>query len=161
MLKETVRVDFLIAFLGVSLLLAGSFFFQAVGYQPCPLCLLQRLMFMVIAVILLAGVWHKGQAQRIYSALVGFFAFLGGCFSSYQVWLQHSLANKLTTCSLALTRLTAQLPANVYSPRYPTGQCAVSEHQLLGLSFAAWALVFFGLLLLFSVWSFFKKNHRN
>ena len=73
--RLTARRLALVASLGSALLLAGAFAFQAAGYAPCELCILQRWPHLaaVIAAALIAALLDRGisgaQARSKLAAL--------------------------------------------------------------------------------------------
>lgn len=113
--------------------------------QPCPWCVLQRLLFIVLAVLcLLASLWRRGGPRRLVSALALPLA-LGGMASA--LW-QHFVAAQSNSCALTLAdtivsglRLDVQFP-EVFEVR---ASCADAAVSVLGVPFAFWSLALFAL----------------
>ncbi|HVV69869.1 MAG TPA: disulfide bond formation protein B [Gammaproteobacteria bacterium] len=73
------------------LLLAAAYYLQYIqGIQPCPLCMLQRLVFMALAIILFVAMLHnpKKTGVRIYGALTLIMAIAGVLLAWRHIWLQ-------------------------------------------------------------------------
>jgi disulfide bond formation protein DsbB len=64
--------------------------------QPCPWCILQRIIFLVIALLLLAGAFLPGRAVFIVGSVA--FALAGITTALYQ----HFVAAKSSSCNLTL-----------------------------------------------------------
>ena len=70
-----------IAYLALSITALGLLGFglylqHGVGLEPCPMCIMQRYAFLVVALLALLGGVHgpKRRGSRIYAALIGFAA---------------------------------------------------------------------------------------
>jgi disulfide bond formation protein DsbB len=65
---------------------------EALGLEPCPMCILSRYAFIAIAVVSLVAAIHgpRGTALRVYGGLVALFAAIGIGISARHSWLQHN-----------------------------------------------------------------------
>ena len=96
------------AVLGASILLAlaavGAAVYTQVqwGIQPCPWCVLQRAIFVCIALAALPGLLLAVAATRVLSALLMLLLAAGGVASA--LW-QHFVAASSTSCNLTLAGL--------------------------------------------------------
>ena len=116
------------------------------GMEPCPWCVLQRLVFLAIGVVALIGLaWRSGPGRRATAALAFLLALAG--FAS-AMW-QHLVAAKSASCNLTLadkiinaTTLNSVLP-DVFEPR---ASCADAAVNLLGVPYAFWAAALFALI---------------
>lgn len=114
--------------------------------QPCPWCILQRLIFVVIAVVALIGTVPTSYLARTVAAtLVVLLSLAGGAAA---VW-QHAVAAKSASCNLTLAdkilsalRLNTTLP-DIFEPR---ASCADAAVNLLGMPFEYWSLALFAVL---------------
>ena len=115
------------------------------GMEPCPWCVLQRLVFLAIGVVALIGLaWRSGPGRRATAALAFLLALVG--FAS-AMW-QHLVAAKSASCNLTLadkiinaTTLNSVLP-DVFEPR---ASCADAAVNLLGVPYAFWAAALFAI----------------
>lgn len=126
--------------------------------QPCPWCVLQRLVFVVIAEVAIleglarltlpgsSGVRIGGPLLRIALALAGVAA---------AAW-QHFVAAAQASCNLtladrilALTGLDGWLP-DVFQPR---ASCLEAKVALLGVPYEFWSGALFALLAAMAVWN--------
>jgi disulfide bond formation protein DsbB len=113
--------------------------------QPCPWCVLQRLIFCTIAVFALLGlVWRGAAGGRVAGTFGLLLAFAG---IAAALW-QQLVAAKSESCNLTLadrivgaTTLDHLLP-DVFEAR---ASCADAAVSLLGIPYAYWAAACFAL----------------
>jgi disulfide bond formation protein DsbB len=115
--------------------------------QPCPWCVLQRLIFVVIATLALMGaalsaVTRAPIARRVAAGLM----LLGAVAGAAAALWQHFVASSSTSCNLTLadrvvsaTGLDALLP-DVFAA---WASCADAAAKLLGLPYEVWSLTAF------------------
>ena len=116
------------------------------GMEPCPWCVLQRLVFLAIGAFALLGVIWRGPAG---SRAVGTLGLLLAAFGLAAALWQHFVAAQSASCNLTLadrivnaTGLNALLPA-VFEAR---ASCADAAVSLLGVPYALWAGALFALI---------------
>jgi protein dithiol:quinone oxidoreductase len=114
--------------------------------QPCPWCVLQRMIFLAIALVALVGAFWSAPAGRISVALgVG---LLAACGMAAALW-QHFVAAVSQSCNLTLADKIVNgsgldsLAPDVFAPR---ASCADAAAKLLGLPYEFWSLTLFVLL---------------
>ena len=78
----------LLALAGIGLTAAGLVIGDWMKLQPCPLCIFQRLLYLLIALLALAGGLLPGW-RRLWAALIGLTAAGGVATAAYQSWLQY------------------------------------------------------------------------
>ena len=134
------------ALTGVAIALYAT---HAWGMRPCPLCILQRMLFLAFAAFAAAGaVW----TLRPLASLAGLAALTGAAVAGWQLYIE---ANPLkATCGLVGEEPWWETFAYWAGEQIPflfnpTGDCAAG-YKLLGVSFAAWSLALFLALLLLS-----------
>lgn len=113
--------------------------------QPCPWCILQRLIFVAIASVALLGLVWRGRlgARAAVLLIVG----LAGCGIGAALW-QHFVAATAESCALTLAeRIISTLTLDERWPEVFTAyaSCKDAAVKLLGLPFEAWS---FGLYVL-------------
>jgi len=116
------------------------------GMEPCPWCVLQRLVFLAIGAFALLGVIWRGPAG---SRAVGTLGLLLAALGLAAALWQHFVAAQSASCNLTLadrivnaTGLNALLPA-VFEAR---ASCADAAVSLLGVPYALWAGALFALI---------------
>lgn len=111
--------------------------------QPCPWCVLQRMIYLATALACLAGVvWRSRLGQILSTLLVLDLAAFG---LAAALW-QHFVAASSTSCALTYadrfissTNLDSLLP-DVFSPR---ASCADAAVRLLGIQYDVWSATLF------------------
>ena len=118
------------------------------GMEPCPWCVLQRLIFVGIAIAALIGVAWRTTAGRIVTGVLVLLLALSGIASA--AW-QHFYAAPSGSCNLTLADkiingigLDSMLP-DVFAPR---ATCADAAVNLFGVPYDFWSMGLFVLLAL-------------
>ena len=142
------RTIFLLLFIGCSFLMATALFLQyQMQLEPCPLCILQRVMVIVVGVIALLAALHNPHLVgiKIYGSAVSISALIGGGISLRQVWLQSLPADEVPACGASLDYLLDVFPlTDVLSMVLAgDGTCAEVLFKFLGLSIPGWTLLGF------------------
>jgi disulfide bond formation protein DsbB len=125
--------------------------------QPCPWCVLQRLVFVLLAAGALLGVlWRSVLGQRLAAGLV-LLSSLAGVAAA--LW-QHFVAAQAASCNLTFadrllsaTTLDARLP-EVFAAY---ASCADAKVNLFGLPYEFWSLALFVLLGGVGAWLLLKR----
>lgn len=113
--------------------------------SPCPLCIFQRLLYMVAAVLATGGfVWPR--LRLLWLGGVGAIAALGVGVAAYQSWMQ-AFPSLASECSYSDPNLIERL-VDWLGMQYPslfmaTGFCTSREWELFGLSMANWSFLLF------------------
>lgn len=113
---------------------------------PCPWCVLQRLIFVVIALVCVAGLaWRSVTGRRVTATLALLLADGGVAAAAWQHWV----AAKSQSCNLTLAdRIVGAVKLDSLLPEvfYPYASCADAAVDLLGVPYALWSLALFVLL---------------
>jgi disulfide bond formation protein DsbB len=148
----------LVAFglIGVGLILQ-----HVVGLNPCPLCIFQRISYAAAGIFALgaAALAPRGVA-RAAAALMLLAALVGLGIAAWHVRLQ--MSPESLSCGPGLAIMLDNFPLTQVLPRVfqGSGDCADAGWKLLGLSIAGWSLVWFTLLSLASIATFFRPLIR-
>ena len=126
--------------------------------QPCPWCVLQRLIFVTIALFALAGLaWRSASGARVTT--LGVLA-LGGAGMAAALW-HYFVAATSTSCNLTLadrimnfSGLPALLP-EVFEAR---ASCADAAVTLLGVPYVLWALGLFTGMSAAALWLLLRRG---
>ncbi|MDO5647387.1 disulfide bond formation protein B [Paracoccus sp. (in: a-proteobacteria)] len=127
---------------GSAFLLIGALGFQAAGYAPCPMCILQRWPHLA-AVVIAAAIWATGWLRA--GAVLGVVAALVATGLAVQhVGVEQGWWAGPTTCSSGigdLARMSAQdLMARLQTA--PVIRCDEVAWSLFGISMAGWNALF-------------------
>lgn len=127
--------------LGAAIL--GALFLQhLLGWQPCPLCILQRLSAIALFLGLLGYAFASGLFRHLALALCGLACGAGVVFAGIQLWLIYSPASATCGPGLALTiaQLVDTLPGSAWLLD-GAGACEDARYNIFGLPLAAWSAV--------------------
>jgi len=116
---------------------------HALDMQPCPWCVLQRVIFLAIALAALPGLLAGGGAARWFSGpLMGVMAL---CGVATALW-QHFVASSSTSCALTLAdRINRGLGLDEALPQVfaSYASCAEAKATLLGVPYEFYSLALF------------------
>ena len=144
-------------------LMSFGLYLEHVKYlDPCPLCITQRLFYIMIGLFALVGLvaFRSRLVQRIDASLM-FLSAIGGIVTAgRQVWLQHLPADQVPACGPGLQYWLDNNPMlETLSLLFKgDGNCAEVQWQFLGLSIGEWSLAWFILFMSLSVYQFFKTR---
>jgi len=120
----------------------------AFDMQPCPWCILQRLVFVVVGLLCLAAALLDAPAARkTFAAGALVLAALG---ATAAVW-QHEVAAKSASCNLTLAdKIITALHVESLAPWLfeVRATCADAAVSMLGVPYEYWSLALFVLLVL-------------
>lgn len=150
-LNLTPRLGYVAGLLMSGGLIAYALYLQYYEYQnPCPLCIMQRVVHIVLMVVFLLGALHgpRRTGVYVYSALLTVISLVGAGIATRHVWLQHLPKDKVPECGPGLNYMLDRFPlveafAKIFRG---SGECAEVGWKLLGLSVAEWSLAWFILL---------------
>lgn len=153
----------------VSLMGVALYLEHVVGLIPCPLCIIQRVLLILVGLVCLAALIHNPSAEqpsrrptaaRLYGVGVGFFAILGAAVAGRQVWLQHQPSDQLPSCLPSLDYMIDVLPLQdiMHMLFNGTADCAKVDWTFLGLSIAEGTLLAFIAFSLFGLTQLFRSN---
>ena len=143
-----------IGFVLTALLIAAALGLQVIEHlKPCPLCIMQRVAFMLIGLLFLvfALLPKRMMFQRIHAILLTLVSAAGFVVAVRQIYLQHLPADQVPACGPGLDYLvqTFSLPQALAMVFQGSGECAVVDWRFLGFSMAVWSAVW---LLFFCIW---------
>ena len=124
---------------------------HAFDMQPCPWCVLQRLLFVVMALVALPGLLVNRVGVRRASAAGVLTLVLCGVAAA--LW-QHFVAASSTSCNLTLAdRIISTLGLDESAPQVfaAYASCADAAVNMAGVPYAFWSLAVFALLGLVAV----------
>lgn len=134
-----------IAVAGVAAVAAALVSQHLYGMQPCPWCVLQRLIFLAISAAAAVAWLLHGRARLVALVLL---VLLTGCGAASALW-QHFVASSAASCNLTLAdRIIGGMQLDAHWPEVfmATASCAEAQVDLLGLPYEAWSLALFALM---------------
>ncbi|HEU4621138.1 MAG TPA: disulfide bond formation protein B [Burkholderiaceae bacterium] len=130
----------------VASLAFGLYLQHVQGIEPCPLCVVQRLGFVLAGVFALLGVAFgaRPSAQIVFAALTALFALVGAGVAAWHVWLiAHPPA--VMSCGRPFAWMLDNFPLATLIPKLFRGEgdCLRVDWTMLGLSIPDWSLLLF------------------
>ncbi|NOZ11997.1 MAG: disulfide bond formation protein B [Gammaproteobacteria bacterium] len=130
-----------------AMLFAVLFLQGTLKLEPCPLCIVDRIIIMAIGLVFFIAIVQnpKRTGQRIYSGINLALVSLGLAVGARHVWLQHLPADQVPQCGPGLDYMLDVFPLSktlkmVFSG---SGECAEIQWQFLGLSIPEQTLLLF------------------
>lgn len=140
--------------IGIVLLLASYYFQYVKLLQPCPLCLVQRLILMVMVLFFFISVFVKRKILiRILMTSLFIFSVGGIATAARKVMLEYTSPDRVTSCIPDLNYMLHHLPLqDTLSLLFQGSEgCAEIDWQFLSLSMSEWTLGFFVAFALLSI----------
>jgi disulfide bond formation protein DsbB len=126
-------------------LVGGALFMQeAFGLAPCPLCILQRIAFLLLALLSMIGVVVANRPLARWFSVGSLLAAIAGAgVAAWHVRLQSQPES--LSCGPGLATMLENFPLTHVLPKVfaGSGDCADPGAAVFGVSLAAWALVAF------------------
>lgn len=114
------------------------------GFEPCPLCIFQRVAVMGMGLVFLLAALHhpRTRGAQIYGVLGIVMALIGIGIAARHVWIQAQPPGTVAACGASLDYMLDILPVwNVITKVLTgSGECAEINWTLLGLSMPWWVL---------------------
>ncbi len=151
--------------LACALLMAYALFAQHVqGFEPCMLCMVQRVFVCATGLVALVAVLHRPGVigRRIYGSLGALMAATGAYVAGRHVYLQQlalTAPEQLDGCapSFEYALQNYGLPKFLGAIFIRDQDCGVIDWTFLGLSMPAWVLMWFVAIVLVLLWSGFRR----
>jgi disulfide bond formation protein DsbB len=144
-------------------LMGFGLYLQYVEHQdPCPLCMVQRLIFIAILGLFALAALHgpKRMGQRIYAALIVLMSLFGVGVASRHIWIQNLPTDQVPACGPGLDYMLDTFPLSevLKELMHGSGECAAKGWTFLSLGIPEWSLVWYVLLGVFAVLVGWKKR---
>lgn len=149
----------------IGCLLGAVFIENQYMVSPCPLCMLQRIVFGMLAVFFLLGTIFKFRSplNYIYSFIIFLLSSLGLAIAWRQFWLQYYAPKMRVSCSASLERLIDAYPfldALKIALR-GSSECATVDFTIIGISLAGWAVILFGVFAILALYIMYAIKRYN
>ena len=127
-------------------LLGYAYYAQYVqGYEPCPLCIFQRVAVFALGIVFLGAALHnpRGGGARVYAVLIGLVALAGAGVAGRHVYIQSLPPGQVPECGATLEFMLEIFPVWDVITRVLTasGECGTIDWSFLGLSMPWWVLI--------------------
>lgn len=147
------RTQFLFGFVTCAALLAYALYADKVlGFEPCPLCIFQRIAFLALGIVGLLGALHNPKSRggrAAYGVLALIAGGIGIYLAGHHVYLQHLPLDQVPSCGPGLGYMMEAYPAKfdlIKEVLKGSGECAEINWTFLGRSMPEWTLLCFVLL---------------
>ena len=143
-------------------LIGFALFLQYVKHQePCPLCMVQRVIFIAILAVFALAALHgpKRIGERVYAALIALLSLAGTGVAARHIWIQHLPADQVPACGPGLDYMLETMPmADVLKElMHGSGECAAKGWTFLALGIPEWSLLCYLALGVWAVLIAFRK----
>jgi protein dithiol:quinone oxidoreductase len=137
---------YLAGVISVSGLMGFGLFLQYVMHQdPCPLCMVQRVIF--IGILLLFGLatlqGPQRMGERVYAVLISLLSLTGVGVASRHIWIQHLPKDQVPACGPGLDYMLNTFPMSevLKELMHGSGECATKGWTFLTLGIPEWSLL--------------------
>ena len=134
-------------------LLGTAYYMEyALGLEPCPMCIIQRIAVALAGLAAFIGLIHN-QYPKVYFGLTAFFSAGGAASATRHLYLQSLPADQVPTCGPDLAYLIDKSYfADALTMLFiGDGNCAEVMWSLLGISIPGWVLICCSLIFLTSL----------
>ncbi|MFC4158605.1 disulfide bond formation protein B [Chitinimonas lacunae] len=113
---------------------------------PCPLCMLQRAAVIGTGAVALLAALHDPAGRlggRIYGVLAAVPALLGVAVAGRHVYIQSQPVGSFGSCGTTLQHMLDTMPllATLKRVLLTSGECAIVDWSLFGISLPGWVLI--------------------
>ena len=127
-------------------LMGFGLYLQYIKHQdPCPLCMVQRVIFIIILGLFALAMLHgpKRAGSRIYAALIVLFSLAGIGVAARHIWIQNLPKDQVPACGPGLDYMLETMPMAELLKQlmHGSGECAAKGWTFLTLGIPQWALL--------------------
>lgn len=157
------RTQCIAGFFVCAALLAYAYYEQfALGVEPCPLCIFQRIAFIALGVIFLVAALQNPRAtgRRAYAIALLLAAAVGVSIAARHLWVQSQPPDPMAGCAPGWNYMVENFPIGKVLKMAFTGEadCARVNWAFLGMAMPFWTLVCYVLLGAGALWSGFRRR---
>ncbi|MDD3885058.1 MAG: disulfide bond formation protein B [Gallionella sp.] len=132
------------AFFAVGLMAFGLYLQYVEHQDPCPLCMVQRVIFIgILIVFALAAVQHPHRlGQHIYALLISALSLFGVAVAARHIWIQNLPKDQVPACGPGLDYMLETMPMSsvLKELMHGSGECAEKGWTFLTLGIPEWSL---------------------
>ncbi len=138
-------------------LIGFALFLQYVKHQdPCPLCMVQRVVFIAMLAVFVLAALHgpKRIGGQIYAVLITLLAISGVGVAGRHIWIQNLPKDQVPACGPGLDYMLETMPMSdvLKQLMHGSGECAAKGWTFLSLGIPEWSLLCYVAL---GVWAIF------
>lgn len=130
----------------VALVIGGVILAQTLNLAACPLCILQRMLYLLLGLEALAA-WRLAKSnlpRRAAALLMALTAATGAGIAAYQTWLQRFARGVSCTADQPWWEHFVSWAGSQWPLLFEaSGLCSEAGWKFLGLSIAEWSLIVF------------------
>ena len=134
-----------------------QFGYQGVSFLPCPLCILQRVGYIGIAIFCFLAI-GIAPLRKLFHGLAIITSAYGLSVAAHQVWLLSHPENSCGIDPLETWINQFQLAQRLPWLFKADGLCSAQLPAILGLQVPEWSLLWFGIFLVVLLITFFRKQ---
>ena len=163
---KSLRLYSFLPFFATVLMIAYAYYEQYVEYlDPCPLCMVQRLVIALIGVFyfLTFLIPPKSIARFITAFIITIISILGALVSARHVWIQNLPADEVPACGPGLNYMLENFPFSdaLQEILHGSGECAEVVWRFLGLTMPMWTFIsFIGFIIYTILWAKLRQNEH-
>ncbi|MCF6775943.1 disulfide bond formation protein B [Thiotrichales bacterium 19X7-9] len=152
--KGKMRLFYFISFLIAVFAVVFAVYFQITDHlSPCPLCIMQRIAYLLIAIFSLIALIHAPiteKANLTYLVLLILSTAFGLYIAIRQVYLEYFPSADSHGCGVGIGYLFYNMPFKDFLLLMfnGSGDCGALTWQFLGLSMAFWSMIVFLILMI-------------
>ncbi|HET9034171.1 MAG TPA: disulfide bond formation protein B [Dokdonella sp.] len=163
MIRVSSRKIFLMIACASALLMGYALFAQYVQhYEPCMLCMVQRVFVCAVGLVALIAALHgPGRfGARVYGLLTALFAVGGGYIAARHVYLQNLPPEQLDGCAPSFEYALGNFDSLKFLKTIfiRDQDCGVIDWTFLGLAMPAWVFLCFVVLFFAALWAGFRRG---
>lgn len=131
-----------------SVLIGVALYFEYVmRLEPCPLCMVQRVLVVLLALVMAAAAFRnpRGWGMRACGAMIALLGLAGAAVAGRHVYLQGLPPDQVPECGPGLGYILDAFPLGeaIGLILKGSGECAEVQWAFLGLTIPGWTLVVF------------------
>ena len=156
------RIFVLIGLACIGMLAFSQYLQHVVGLEPCPMCIVQRYVFVLITLIAgLAGASSKRSIHLGGAMLLLLSAVFGAYVAARQSWLQW-YPPEVQSCGRDFYGMIEAFPLQRAIPMIfkGSGDCSKIDWTFLGGSIANWSFLCFGVFALLALALIWRQSRR-
>lgn len=133
-----------VALAGVLMLAYGLYLQHVVGLEPCPMCIVQRYVWVLIVLVAAVASLSPVRWRTVEWVVLGILALLGAGVAARQSWLQW-FPPEVMSCGRDLFGMIEAFPLKRVIPMLfkGSGDCSAVDWTFLGLTIANWSFLCF------------------
>jgi disulfide bond formation protein DsbB len=161
--KLTGRKGYILGFIVSFGVVALALYLQKLhNLEPCPLCIFQRIAFMVLGLLFLAAAIHNpaNKCKKGYGVLQFIAAATGAGIALRHMWIQANPDKVFAECGAGFDYVYETLPFREFLTWVfkGTGECSTIDWTFLGLTIPQLSLIAFVGLAVYAIYLGFLKK---